>query len=302
MQSGADINPNLLSLILHHSTTSNNMNILNTPISSRKQRVKLKQDAAGTLKIPTGYKQKSGRLRPAKYISFYDFAVPVPTTMFKSPPTSSAFFSVYNMTKSKLEYHAYCENIHRYLTDVFAVYMGHTASCGVRVPVDVVKQNSRRPANAGLTVFQLVNKLVCSKGIGEVLGRQLLTTVVREIPFCSIKFPLWEFFKVTLESRRRAQNRNIETYESAIVGAIAGGIAAAITTPFDLAFKRVYTENHNYGGQKWKLLHAIKHISIESGAKGLFAGIKTRVPLISFGSFIFFGCYEEKKRFLFEEN
>jgi hypothetical protein len=197
-----------------------------------------------TLSIPSEFKQRgSGRLRPAKFISFNDFTVPVPSALFKSPPTSSAFFTIYNTTKSSLEYHAYCENINRYITDVFAVYMGHTASCVVRVPVDVTKQYARMPAYTNLNVFQTVNKMLSTRGLGEQLLRHLVTTVVREIPFCSLKFPLWEFFYVTVESQKAKLNKNMQPHESAIVGSIAGGIAAAITTPIDVAFKSIKVDN-----------------------------------------------------------
>jgi solute carrier family 25 S-adenosylmethionine transporter 26 len=195
------------------------------------------------LKIPSAYKTKSGRLRPAKFISFCDFAVPLPSTLFKSPPTSSAFFTIYKSTKTNLEYHAYCENINRYVTDCFAVYMGHTASCGVRVPVDVTKQYARSPACANMNVFKVVNHMLRSSSIGEQLLRQLATTVIREIPFCSIKFPLWEFLYVSVENHKAKSHKHIEWYESAICGSFAGGTAAAITTPIDLAFKSIKVDN-----------------------------------------------------------
>ena len=183
---------------------------------------------------------KSGQLRPAKYISIYDFTVPLPSTFLKCPPTSSAFFTIYNSTKSSLEYHAYCENIRTYVTDCLAVYMGHTASCLVRVPVDVTRQN--RPANPGLNTFQLVNKLLHTRGIGGQLGRQLATIFLREIPFCSIKFPFWETLKISFENKGPDQNKTVETYKSAVFGGMSGGMAAALTTPVDLAWKRVYVD------------------------------------------------------------
>jgi hypothetical protein len=221
---------------------ANNINILNSPITTRQQRVEIKSRAA--LKVPCAYRAKSGRLRPAKFIWFRDFALPVPSTLFKSPPTSSAFFTIYKSTKTNLEYHAYCENINRYVTDCFAVYMGHTASCGVRVPVDVTKQYARSPGYANMNVFKVVNKMLCSNNnIGEQVLRQFATTVIREIPFCSIKFPLWEFLYVTVENHKAKQNKNIEWYESAFCGSFAGGTAAAITTPIDIAYKNIKVNN-----------------------------------------------------------
>lgn len=76
------------------------------------------------------------------------------------------------------------------------------------------------------------------------LFKQLTTTVIRELPFCSIKFPLWEFLKVNVEKYKNG--KDIETFESAICGSIAGGTAAALTMPIDLAYKRITIEKvHN---------------------------------------------------------
>lgn len=92
-----------------------------------------------------------------------------------------------------------------------------------------------------LKPFQVLNRLAWSPDVGMRLTRQLLTTILRELPFCSIKYPLWEFLKVTVENSKKNQE-HCQTYESAICGAIAGGTSAALTMPFDLAFKKVYVD------------------------------------------------------------
>ncbi len=76
-------------------------------------------------KIRTNIKPRTKK-RPINDILQYDVKFYFPRTLVKSPPTSAAFFSVYNNTKTKLEYHAYSENLNRSLCHVFAVYMGHT--------------------------------------------------------------------------------------------------------------------------------------------------------------------------------
>ena len=70
--------------------------------------------------------------------------------------------------------------------------------------------------------------------------RNLAVLILRELPFCSIKYPLWEYLKTKRANGR--PNGEVETYESAIFGSFAGGTAAAITTPVDLVYKAVYVE------------------------------------------------------------
>lgn len=184
---------------------------------------------------PGVIKRRNGKSKRLKNLYVYDVTIPVPATLFKSPPTSAAFFSIYNKTKPVLERHAYSENINQSIGHIIAVYLGHTASCIIRIPTDVTRQQAK--VDKHLTTFQLVNKLACSPGIYARLCKQLSTTVVRELPFCSIKFPLWEFLKVNVEKYK--DGKDIETLESAICGSIAGGTAAALTMPIDLAYKRI---------------------------------------------------------------
>jgi solute carrier family 25 S-adenosylmethionine transporter 26 len=181
---------------------------------------------------------KTGRVRRKKNLYVYDVNIPLPATLLKSPPTSAAFFSVYNKTKPYLESHGYFENINQSMCHILAVYMGHTASCIIRVPVDVTRAQARVDTN--MKMFTLVNKLLCSPGIYRRLAKQLTSTVARELPFCSIKFPLWEFLKINVEKFK--DGKEIGTWESALCGSIAGGTAAALTMPIDLAYKRINVE------------------------------------------------------------
>ena len=55
-------------------------------------------------------------------------------------------------------------------------------------------------------------------------------TIMREIPFAAIQFPIWEYTKQCY-AKRYAIGRKLGFFESGFCGAIAGGIAAALTTP-----------------------------------------------------------------------
>lgn len=239
-------------------------------------------------------------LRVKKKSLVRDVYIPLPRTLIKSPPTSAAFFSVYNTAKPLMERSAYTENINRSIGHIIAVYCGHTASCIIRVPVDITRQQARIDRN--LSTFALLNKLVHTEGVYRRLFRQLSSTVIRELPFCSIKFPVWEFLKYTVESSHlHRDGSEIKAYESAICGSIAGGTAAALTMPIDLAHKRISIDKKSEQYKRWKLLLTIRDMAREEGIRGLYAGVRNRVPMISFGGFLFFMTYEQKRRFLFEE-
>lgn len=168
------------------------------------------------------------------------------------------------------------------------------AACLIRVPIDVVKQ--RAQAQPHLTTFTVFKELLRSDGL-KGFYRSYLTTVLREIPFGTIQFPLWEYLKTRFA--RYNDSNKCEPYQSAISGAIAGAFAAAVTTPLDVAKTRItLSEQKQKLAQKWKIYRTLSEVYKQSGYRGLFAGVVPRVTMISSGGFIFFGVYEKASKIL----
>merc|ERR1712179_308383 len=72
--------------------------------------------------------------------------------------------------------------------------------------------------------------------------RGYFSTVAREIPFSFIQFPLWELSKKTWSN---FQGHYVDSWQSALCGAAAGGVSAAITTPLDVAKTRIMLAKPN---------------------------------------------------------
>lgn len=114
-----------------------------------------------------------------------------------------------------------------------AASIGEVMACLVRVPTEVVKQRMQAGQNHSLrdtirTTLQREGPSGFYKGFG--------TTLLREIPFAFIQFPIYEQMKTSLA---RYHEREVRSYEAALCGSIAGAFAAAATTPLDVLKTRL---------------------------------------------------------------
>ncbi|KAK7916744.1 hypothetical protein WMY93_012505 [Mugilogobius chulae] len=119
------------------------------------------------------------------------------------------------------------------VTHMLAASLGEVVACLIRVPAEVVKQ--RTQASPGSTTYHMLLTTLRQEGI-RGLYRGYSSTVLREIPFSLVQFPLWEYLK-TLWTRR--QGHTLSSWQSAVCGAVAGAAAAFVTTPLDVAKTRI---------------------------------------------------------------
>lgn len=102
------------------------------------------------------------------------------------------------------------------------------------------------------------------EGISRGLYRGYLTTILREVPFSLIQFPLWEFFKANWTS---ATGTTLTPLAVALCGACAGGISAAATTPLDLAKTRIMLADQ-VGSNRLNLVSVLAPIYRDRGIAG----------------------------------
>jgi solute carrier family 25 (mitochondrial S-adenosylmethionine transporter), member 26 len=211
-------------------------------------------------------------------------------------PGAALFFVTYEWTKSFLRIQKEARLVTRPEEDAWfepfqhmvAASAGEIAACAVRVPTEVVKQRAQareyRSSVAALAAILEQRKNIGSVGVFKELYRGFGITIMREVPFTVIQFPLWEAMK----NWRRAQGlETVSALDSAIFGSIAGAIAAGITTPLDVLKTRMMLSR-----EKKNVLPLLQEIMKQSGPRAFFAGIGPRVFWISAGGFIFLGSYQ----------
>uniref|UniRef100_A0A0B7AUD3 S-adenosylmethionine mitochondrial carrier protein n=1 Tax=Arion vulgaris TaxID=1028688 RepID=A0A0B7AUD3_9EUPU len=149
-----------------------------------------------------------------------------------SAPGAALFFVAYESSKTLFS------NVSRNkqfepVGHMAAASVGEVIACLIRVPVEVVKQRTQA-LNTGSSLASF-NFTVKSEGL-KGFYRGYSSTVMREIPFSVIQFPLWEFMKSTWSEK---SGQPIAAWQASVCGALAGGISAAITTPLDVVKTRI---------------------------------------------------------------
>eukprot|EP00731_Ephydatia_muelleri_P001755 Em0001g1755a len=214
-----------------------------------------------------------------------------------SAPSAALFFCTYELLKVVLgSSHVPSPWVH-----MLAATAGEVSACVVRVPCEVIKQ--RTQTSRGLRPSQVFKAAIESEvsEVGLVRGfrglyRGYLTTLSREIPFSFIQFPLWEYLKVTW--RDSQGGRPLEPWQGAVCGALAGAVAAAMTTPLDVAKTRVMLAKTGDMEVKASVAGLLVKIGREEGLRGLFSGFVPRICWIGLGGFVFLGAYEQGRHLL----
>jgi solute carrier family 25 S-adenosylmethionine transporter 26 len=138
-----------------------------------------------------------------------------------------------------------------------------------------------------------VTRIFATEGVAGFYSG-LGITLMREIPFAFIQFPIYEGLKrVACTSFRREPT----SYEAALCGSVAGGIAAFITTPLDVAKTRMMLGKDVNGVPYKGAIDTLVRLQNE-GSGALFKGVTPRVIWISIGGFVFFGVYEAARGFI----
>jgi solute carrier family 25 S-adenosylmethionine transporter 26 len=177
------------------------------------------------------------------------------------------------------------------LEHMAAASMGEVAACAIRVPTEVVKQRAQAGLHGGSSSAALgailgQYKTVGFTGVWRELYRGWGITVMREVPFTVIQFPLWEALKAW-GRRRKGDGLEVSAAESALYGSISGAVAAGTTTPLDVLKTRIMLSKERVG-----VIPLLKSILKAHGIRPFFAGIGPRVGWISAGGAIFLGSYQ----------
>lgn len=205
-------------------------------------------------------------------------------------PASAIFVGVYEPTKQKL-LKLFPENLSAF-AHLTAGAIGGAASSLIRVPTEVVKQ---RMQTGQFTSAPNAVRLIVAKEGFRGLYAGYSSFLLRDLPFDAIQFCLYEQLRI---GYKLAAKRELNDPENAVIGAFAGAITGALTTPLDVMKTRLMVQGsaNQYNG----LLSCAQTIMREEGPTAFLKGIGPRVLWIGIGGSIFFGVLERTKLLLSE--
>ncbi|XP_010542981.1 PREDICTED: probable S-adenosylmethionine carrier 2, chloroplastic isoform X2 [Tarenaya hassleriana] len=155
-------------------------------------------------------------------------------------PASAIFIGVYEPAKQKL-LKLLPENLSAF-AHLTAGALGGASSSIVRVPTEVVKQRMQTGqfSSASDAVCQIVAK-EGFRGLYTGFGSFLL----RDLPFDAVQFCVYEQLRI---GYKLAARRDLNGPENAMLGAFAGAVTGALTTPFDVIKTRLMVQEANIKG------------------------------------------------------
>mmetsp|Transcript_514 Transcript_514/g.557 ORF Transcript_514/g.557 Transcript_514/m.557 type:complete len:331 (-) Transcript_514:2-994(-) len=197
------------------------------------------------------------------------------------------------------------------ISHMIAASAGEMAACLVRVPTEVIKAKMQTNTTNALSLsktFKLVlsekstRSAIVPNQIQQFTGglyRGYGMTLMREIPFAMIQFPIYEALKKYWTNEYR-NGVPVNPVQAAACGSLGGAIAAAITTPLDVIKTRLMLGADKNGKLYNKgAIDVVRRTYAETHSMNIFfRGIQPRVMWITIGGFVFFGAYEGFKTIL----
>lgn len=191
----------------------------------------------------------------------------MPAMVVGAGPAHALYFSSYEYLK---------ETMLQYTTNPNYQTLVHgSAGCistllhdGIMNPAEVVKQRMQMSGSIYRSASECVRHVYRNEG-SAAFYRSYTTQLTMNIPFQSIHFMVYEFAqKVT--NKERIYNPTAHM----VSGALAGAVAAAITTPLDVCKTLLNTQQ---GGTTSGMLQAVQTVYRLGGISGYFRGMQARI-------------------------
>ncbi|KAL6745765.1 mitochondrial carrier domain-containing protein [Haematococcus lacustris] len=209
-------------------------------------------------------------------------------------PAHAVHFAVYEAVKQQLG--GYRPG-HNPLISGVAGAVATAFNDAIMTPADVIKQRLQVVHSPYRGVLDCVRQVYHSEGPAAFF-RSYRTTLVMNVPFIAMHFSVYDAAKGLLVGGEDGDEDTLLV--QLVAGGVAGGSAAAVTTPFDVVKTRLQTEGvlsaRRYNSSA--VLPVMRRIVQEEGWSALWRGVRPRVLFNAPSAAICWGTYESIKAFL----
>ena len=158
-------------------------------------------------------------------------------------------------------------------------------SDGFMTPFDVIKQRMQIHGSSHSGVLSCARSILQTEGLSGFFV-SYPTTLILNVPFHMIQFPLYEASRAVLNPDGR-----YSPVAHIISGGLAGGVAAFCTTPIDVIKTTLQTRNL-IGGNVSSMSEAIRLVLKEHGIRGFLRGAIPRALTFVPGTALCWMVYE----------
>lgn len=213
-------------------------------------------------------------------------------------PAHAIYFGAYEQAKSALVPPGSDAASHPLATGLSGA-IATSLSDGFMTPFDVVKQRMQVHGSEHASVIRCALSVLRREGFSAFYV-SYPTTLLLNIPFHMVQFPTYEFFRKRILDLREKQ---YDPLAHVLAGALAGGLAAAVTTPIDVIKTTLQTRGLATGesdplfrvrGMKGAAAFVLQERGLAGFARGLAPRILTHMPATA----ICWTFYEYLKYFL----
>lgn len=209
-------------------------------------------------------------------------------------PAHAVYFSVYELCKEFFSGGNANNSAAHAVSGVFAT----VASDAVITPMDMVKQRLQLKSSPYRGVSDCVKKVLMEEGIGAFYA-SYRTTVVMNAPFTAVHFATYEAAKKGLMeiSPESASDERLVVHATA--GAVAGALAAVVTTPLDVVKTQLQCQGvcGCYRFSSSAIGDVIQTIVKKDGYSGIMRGWIPRMLFHAPAAAICWSTYEASKSF-----
>ncbi|XP_052858866.1 probable mitochondrial glutathione transporter SLC25A40 [Drosophila gunungcola] len=172
-------------------------------------------------------------------------------------------------------------------------------------PIELVRTKMQAQRQTYAQMLQFVRNVVALQGVWG-LWRGLRPTILRDVPFSGIYWPIYEYLKQQLGQRSQPSFSL-----SFLAGVLAGSVAALVTTPFDVVKTHeqiefgervIFTDSPARDFGKKSTYSRLTAIYRVHGVRGLFAGCGPRLLKVAPACAIMISTFEYSKSFFFYYN